>query len=310
MNNKRKQADKETRLVIPPPAIAAPNDQEKYERQLGFVYGWFFEMLKSLEDADMKAARSSREALDGPHLKLISTLLRLATLEPIKTWFGFTFIKGHRETKQWAGTMLASIGGSIGKYDKKLCKTNAAYLAEKNKILKEKQLVQVLFPKAIMETVWLELQKAERHQKSLLLLCGVLVTQALRLVSVNEKAIEKRKVKPGALCKLSTTLLLPGEFTTRPLGTQWWKKVAKKNGIPEDYLPTVKLPKPSLTSEAQWWKFLWPLLKKNNPDLLEKLRDGKFPTRGIRHHSRWATYRKEFWNALHTLLRLRSSGVL
>jgi hypothetical protein len=55
---------------------------------------------------------------------------------------------------------------------------------------------------------------------------------------------------------------------------------------------------------------LWPLIKKNNPDLLVKLREGKFPTRGIRHHARWSSYRKEFRNFLRTLARIRDSGVL
>ena len=54
-------------------------------------------------------------------------------------------------------------------------------------------------------------------------------------------------------------------------------------------------------------RLLWPLIKKNNPGLLEKLRGGGFPTRGIRQGSRWATYRPEFRKALGTLARLRKT---
>ena len=39
---------------------------------------------------------------------------------------------------------------------------------------------------------------------------------------------------------------------------------------------------------------------------IKKEEKGKFPTRGIRHQSRWATYRPEFRKALRTLARLRS----
>ena len=86
-----------------------------------------------------------------------------------------------------------------------------------------------------------------------------------------------------------------------------WRQPEILEGL-EDYLPFMELPDfPKCL--GKWWQELWPLIKKNNPGLLEKLRGGKFPTRGIRYHARWASYRNEFRNALHTLARLRTSGV-
>jgi hypothetical protein len=42
---------------------------------------------------------------------------------------------------------------------------------------------------------------------------------------------------------------------------------------PKEYLPLMKLPKLSLKSWRKWKDPLWRLVKKNNPDLLEKLRE-------------------------------------
>ena len=97
-------------------------------------------------------------------------------------------------------------------------------------------------------------------------------------------------------------------FYRRALGENWESLIATR--IPREYWLSVELPDLTEKSEPQWWKFLWPLIKKNNPDLLVKLRAGKFPTLGIRRHARWSTYRKEFRNHLRTLARLRKGGVL
>jgi hypothetical protein len=200
----------------------------------------------------VRTARSARAELEELLLKgVVPALLRLALVE-----------KGSA-AKHWAGMILASIGISIEKYDKKLCEINAGYREEKNKIRREKQLAHVLFPKPVMETVQRELQKAEDHRRTL------------------------RRLKE--VC-----------------GRTWRKSC---QGISEVYFPFMKLAEFSLESEGLWWKCLWPLIKKNNPGLLTTLREGKIPTRGIRYHGRWASYRNEFHNALRTLARLRSAGV-
>ena len=202
----------------------------------------------------VRGARGTRAELQELFLKgVVPALLRFALVEKDSA------------AKQWAGMMLASIFASLGKYDKKLCEANAAYKQQKEKILGEKQFVQVVVsPKPIMETVRRELMKAEDRRRTLFRLKGV----------------SRRK----------------------------WRQSESLQGL-EDYLPFVDLPEfPKCL--GRWWRELWPLIKKNNPGLLEKLRGGKFPTRGIRHQSRWASYRNEFRNALNTLARLRGVGVL
>jgi hypothetical protein len=202
----------------------------------------------------VREARGTRAELQELLLKgVVPALLRLA------------LDKKQSATKQWAGELLASIAASLGKYDGKLSKVNAAYLQGKKKIVREKQFVQVVVsPKPIMETTRRELKKAEDHRRTLLRLKGV--------------------------CGRT------------------WIQSANQQGI-KDYLPFVKLPEFPGKLE-RWWKVLWPLIKKNNPDLLSQLRGGKFSTRGVRYQARWASYRKEFSNALRTLARLRSGGVL
>ena len=83
----------------------------------------------------VRAARGTRAELQELLLKgVVPALLRFALVEKDSA------------AKQWAGMMLASIAASLGKYDKKLCETNAAYLQQKEKIVREKQLVQIVAP--------------------------------------------------------------------------------------------------------------------------------------------------------------------
>jgi hypothetical protein len=203
----------------------------------------------------VRAATVSRAELEQLLLKgVVPALLRLALVEK------------ESAAKRWAGTMLGSVFASLGKYDKKLCEANAAYKQEKEKILGEKQLVQVIVsPKPIMETVRRELMKAEESRRTLIRLKGV-------------------------------------------WGRKWRKQSKNLRNL-KDYLPFVGLPA-FPKSLGRWWRKLWPLIKKNNPGLLEKLRGGEFPTRGIRQGSRWATYRPEFRKAFCTLARLRKVEVL
>ena len=170
--------------------------------------------------------------------------------------------------KHWAGALLANISVRIEKYDKKLSEVNAAYCDEKKKIGKLR--TDVLFPKPIGAAVKRELRKAERYRKRLM-------------------------------------------YFKTGYGEEWKAAVSRHNResrqkTPAAYFDFAELHEFSQESEPKWWKLLWPLIKENNLGLLTALREGKFPTRGIRQRSRWASYRKEFRNALRTLARLRNGG--
>jgi hypothetical protein len=125
------------------------------------------------------------------------------------------------------------------------------------------------------------------------------------------KAVQ-RELKTAERYRKTLLLLRAG------CGRKW--KYAARQQIPEDYWPAIKLPEFSVKSWPQWWKFLWPLIRKNNRALLPKLRsrssraervkpsDKKSGTRKI--NPRWSSYRQEFRNHLKTIARLRSDGVL
>ena len=175
-------------------------------------------------------------------------------------------VKKEGAARRWAGEMLASIFASLGKYDRKLCEVNTAYKREKEKILGEKQLVQVIVtPGPIMEAVRRELEKAKEARGTLIRLKGIF--------------------------------------------GRGWEKQLKNDRDLKDYLGFEGLPD-FPKSPRRWWKLLWPLIKKNNPGLLEKLRRGKFSTRGIRRGARGTSYRPEFHQAFCTLARLRKKKVL
>jgi len=256
--------------VIAHPAIEA----ERYEYQRDLFLKRFLQLLEWVESRDKKAERSAREELKTLFLNQAAQLLRLA-LE-----------SDDSSRKKWAGMMLASISASVGKYDSKLCKANAAYRDEKAKIGRLR--ADVLFgKKPIMGAVKRELKQAESYQKRLV---------RLRYILGKEKWKEIKEK---------------------------WKSIAKKQGIPEPYWPAADLPKFSTGSKRRWWKFLWPLIKKNNPDLLPKLRKRSERTEVEWVHSEekserkfksrqlwWDSYHGEFRNALYTLARLRSAGTL
>jgi hypothetical protein len=212
----------------------------------------------------VREARGTRAELEELLLKgVVPALLRLALVEKDSA------------AKQWAGMMLASIAASIGKYDKKLCEVNVGYRQQKEKILREKQLGQVVVsPKPIMKTVRRELMKAEDRRRTLRRLKGVF--------------------------------------------GRTWRQSENIRGL-EDYLFFVELPDfPKRL--GQWWRKLWPLIKKNNPGLLEKLRSRsdraervipKDKTSGTKKiNPSWTDYRNEFRNAFYTLARMRTGGVL
>jgi hypothetical protein len=153
----------------------------------------------------------------------------------------------------------------------------------------------------------------EKHRKTL-----SRVNSAYRETKAEIRKLKRRRdivAAPGPIGKivqkeLATAELYRGKllFYRRLLGENWEWLV--RTWIPSEYWVALKLPDFTEESEPQWWKFLWPLIKKNNPGLLVELREGKFPTRGIRRHARWSSYRKEFRSHLRTLARLRSEEVL
>jgi hypothetical protein len=146
--------DDDVPLVPGAPDIAHPSDEEKYERQLCFVYAWFFEMLEMIESDDLEAAREARAELQTLLLNTLPQLRRLALK------------KKDEETKRWAGMILGNIYASIGKYDPKFCKTNAGYRDAKAMVGKLRR--DVLDPRSrISRIVQRELKKAETHHKLL-----------------------------------------------------------------------------------------------------------------------------------------------
>ena len=71
-------------------------------------------------------------------------------------------------------------------------------------------------------------------------------------------------------------------------------------------------------TEPGWWKFLWPLIRKNNPDLLEKLRagakrkevlwaysDGMSKSQVKEKKLFWGAFQTQFRNHLKALARAR-----
>ena len=114
------------------PDIAHPNDVEKYERQAAFVTAWFLEMLERVESAEEESAHAARCELQTLFLNGLGQWLRVA------------LDKKESAANRWAGELLAIIGVSIGKHDKKLV-GNGAYVEMKKK-LSGKGLTCALFP--------------------------------------------------------------------------------------------------------------------------------------------------------------------
>jgi hypothetical protein len=179
--------------------------------------------------------------------------------------------------KRCAGESLARVDDAVEKHRKTLSRVNSAYRETKAEIRRLKLRRDIVAaPGPIGQIVQKELAIAEYYRERLLFY--------RRLLGKNRKSFRTQIVKP--------------------------KQVEMYYKIPREYRRTLKLPDFTEESEPQWWEFLWPLIKKNNPDLLVELREGKFPTRGIRHRARWSSYRKEFRSHLRTLARLRSGGTL
>jgi hypothetical protein len=204
------------KLVPGAPEIAHPDDVEKYERQTAFVTAWFLEMLERVESTEEESAHAARCELQTLFLNGLGQSLRVA------------LDKKESAANKWAGELLAIIGVSIGKHDKKL-KTNAAYV-EMEKKLSGKGLTSALFPTYLCSIAQQELDTAEDYQRSLLLLregCG------------NGWAMEARW--QGILEEYWPTVELP-EFSVKNEPTWWeflWLLIQKKIDLSK--MPQLKL---------------------------------------------------------------------
>ena len=79
-----------------------------------------------------------------------------------------------------------------------------------------------------------------------------------------------------------------------------------RSEVPRKYWETLELEDLCEKSEPQWWAFLWPVIKRNNPDFLAKSRSGEFSSRGVREKACWSRYGPEFRRHLQSLARARS----
>ena len=152
--------ENDVRLVPGAPDISHPADGEKYERQIAFIYDWFFEMRDRIASDDDKAAHGARAELQTLWLNALGVLLKLA------------LDKTNSSAKQWAGMMLASIFVSINKHDsekgkarRKLSKTNETYRQEKSRLGKLR--TDVLLATKVTELVWRELKVTINYRNRL-----------------------------------------------------------------------------------------------------------------------------------------------
>jgi hypothetical protein len=79
---------------------------------------------------------------------------------------------------------------------------------------------------------------------------------------------------------------------------QQYLRNIERSVVPAEYESIMKLPPLSLKSWKQWDKELWPLFKKNNPQLPFELQK-----RYNRVESRWSKYHKEFRQHLYTIAK-------
>jgi hypothetical protein len=154
------------RVVSGAPEIAHPREKEKYERQIAFIYAWFFETLERTASDDEKAAHGARAELQTLWLNALGSLLKLA-LE-----------RRDSSVKQWAGMMLSSIFVSINKHDsekgkarRELSKTNETYRVEKSRLGKLR--TDVLLATKLTATVWRELKVTVNYRNQLLRLKAI-----------------------------------------------------------------------------------------------------------------------------------------
>jgi hypothetical protein len=184
-----------------------------------------------------------------------------AALEPLFLEFTalLDFAEAGRDeaTKQWAGRLLANIWKRIEKHDEKLCAANPAYRQERARIGSLR--TDVLSPRSkITRIVQQELATAFKKRR--------------RLLMLREEV--KKAVK---------------EHSGREWRKEWRKVIAQLgDALPEEYLPTLKLPEFSGKSEPRWWKFLWPRIRKKIDQLkLNPLAQHDLKSGGVKARKRY-----------------------
>ena len=90
------------------------------------------------------------------------------------------------------------------------------------------------------------------------------------------------------------------------------REVMKGQHIPESYWPTMNLREFSVKSEPQWWKFLWPLIRKKiDVSKMPKLMKHNHQDGGIKERIRYCSdSQKACRDHLKSLARQRNAGIL
>jgi hypothetical protein len=210
------------------------------------------------------------ESADEETAKEARVALETLLLRNVSRLLGLALGKKESDAKQWAGRLLASIARSIAKHDEERGK-HAKELSKTNAgYLAEKAKIGKLRVDVVFPA---PISKA--------------VQQELRTAE-----------------RYRSTLLLCRCVTAG--GENLWKRIAKRQRVPEEYFGTVDLLDFSVESEPQWWKFLWPLIKKHVPQ-------GSWYQRPPGHQPR-KRYSSDFQKAgrehLQALARLRDAGIL
>jgi hypothetical protein len=245
-------------------------------------------MLERVEGDDKKAARRARGELQTLFLNGVAQFLRIALGET------------DGAAKQWSCQLLANLFVGIGKHvgkvriekpHRRLWQT-VPFRDTAKKVAKLR--TDILFPGLICGIVQGELKRAECYRKQLLILKGVVSD-----TRYEPAPIVLRHKDSGKELKLTPMV--------RVNMKDGWQQAAKKHKIPEEYWPAMKLPEFSEETVSRWWKFLWPLIKKNsNQQELLKMAQRKFSPARKRCFS---DLQKTARDHLKALARLRTSGV-
>ena len=85
--------------------------------------------------------------------------------------------------------------------------------------------------------------------------------------------------------------------------------MARKSSIPDDYWPTLDLPRFCAKSELRWWTFIWSRLKKRQTELLPTLcqsGQGRAEAKNSRLYLKH--FYKQFRQHWEALIRAREAG--
>jgi hypothetical protein len=148
----------------------------------------------------------------------------------------------------------------------------------------------------------------EKHREKL-----VEVNSAFRETKAQIQKLQHRRdivADPGVIGQIVQKELALAElyrewlrFHRRLFGEEWESELSTQ--IPREYWASEALPAFCVKSFPMWWAFLWPLIRRNNADFLVGVREGKYPTLGIRREARWSKYGTEFRRHLRSLAKAR-----